>query len=268
MIKNIDDNFSLLTSTGSYYEQEITTKFEDAFIMECGPGKTGLTIIHGQRSMIYYENIAGEVIKCELGDMRFIMYSELKKEIRQLFVQFKRGNLNSKLEPYATVNDNQFELYNKHPLVKKDLKGIYKNFFRHDPAAASHSDHAGTMFAIEYKNGSHKSNIYMTNCKSITRKRNKCTCTVLPTTTSSIPYEYCDTIASLKELLENMKDMKVGRKIGVDDLKWLLCKKDLPNDLEKLIREKNTCIDNYSNENSDINEFRSTLIMINVDKLD
>lgn len=51
-ITNIIDNWELLTNGNKYYEEEVFTKFEDAFLYECNGRPDGLKNIHHSRSYV------------------------------------------------------------------------------------------------------------------------------------------------------------------------------------------------------------------------
>ena len=51
-ITNINNNWKLLSTGNKYYEEELFTKFEDAFLYECNGRNNGINIINHARSYV------------------------------------------------------------------------------------------------------------------------------------------------------------------------------------------------------------------------
>ena len=112
-INNIVENYDKLSGGRNiYYEQEIFTKFEDAFVYEIGSGRTGLKIVHNKRSIVAFPGPKDE--GCELADLRCLFYSPIKRKCRLLFLQFKKNTYDSAKPFIVKIPDKQYELYNTH----------------------------------------------------------------------------------------------------------------------------------------------------------
>ena len=224
-ITNILKNYELLTSNNdNYYENELFTKFEDAFIYAAGKGIDDIKIIHGSRSMIRFPTGAGK--ECELADLRCIFYSIKQNEYRLLFLQFKREKYASPKPFVVKIDEKQYELYNTHPDVfPKSRKITIPNDILKDKIHGCND--AGTMFALIKADGHGGYPLLFANAKKLHLKgKNKYECmggtSVIKKTVPG--FTYCEYAPDLEEFLKQAKDMNVGREIDITTLALLLGK--------------------------------------------
>ena len=241
-MKNIERNYELLLREGNYYEQEVFTKFEDAFLMETNPGRSsGITLLHGHRSFVSYTAGGVNYKKGELADVRLLMYSPSKKQIRQLFLQFKR------YEDIIQLNPKQADLYNEHPDVSPCDSAKKYIFDRGVLNKSCSSDkeilHAGTMFATGYYDSGKAKLVIKTGDKSQYPLPSGKTAGNfwVPANDKSITscvsvdkYEYCLCLTSMQELLQNMNECKVGMPVTYATVAMTVKEEMIPDELKKM----------------------------------
>jgi len=236
-IRKIEENFDRMLVDGKYYEQEIFTKFEDAFLMETvGSGTaSGITLLHGNRSMVRFKTSSMATEKSgELADVRLIMYSPDKRQIRQLLLQFKM------YEDVIKIPLKQRELYDEHPDVFPNKKAS----FSFDPGVLNKtcsSDtmvlHAGTMFATAFHEGGKAKLIMKSGDKRLYVSGKP---DWEPKVDSSMEYTSTDgyecsiSITSMKEFLEKLKELKIGMPVTYTLVASTARKAKIPPKLMKL----------------------------------
>lgn len=270
-IKNIVANYDILSGEDkNYYEQELFTKFEDAFIYEIGKGKTGLKIIHGKRSIVAFPTVADK--GCELADLRCLFYSTKQKKCRLLFLQFKKATYDSAKPFVVEISDKQYELYDTHPDVfsKSRKISIPKDVLKDNLYKC---DDAGTMFALikEDKHGGYP--LIFSNANKLnpvgTRKY-ECmggTSVIM----NGVPgFSYCEYAPSFQDFLELVKDMKVGREIPLYSLPMVLgtMLSEVPEDLKKLILSEGNLDENQEDGNDQQACCYVNTMFLNVDELE
>lgn len=236
----IRDHFSALTVKCGlpYYEQELFTKLQDAFLMECKAPGHGISVVHNYRSMISYDfacaapSASGEA-KCELADLLILAYSPSQERGRLLLLQCKRGEEGTSPTTglSVTLPDKEYVLYEKHPDVEAAGKksGAWipsKSILRHNASRSLPEDRDLTMIAIFYESkGASDLALTTTNNKYL-----------LPTGTgtglnvkgkhkyrltgggavihdTSAGYTFCDYIPSFADFLTAIKNLEVGRPV-------------------------------------------------------
>lgn len=238
--RGIQDHFSALTVKCGlpYYEQELFTKLQDAFLMECKAPGHGITVVHGYRSQICYDfacaasSTSGQVV-CELADLRILAYSPSNKMGRVLLLQCKRGEEGTSPDTglSVTIPDKEYILYEKRPDIEDAGRkpGAWfpkKSILRHDASKNSPEDRDMTMIAIFYEsNGVADLALTTTNIKCLlpvsarTRisvngtHRYKSTGRRAVIHDTSAGYTFCDYIPSLADFLTEIKNLEVGRPI-------------------------------------------------------
>lgn len=270
-IKNIVENYEYLSDAGgNYYEHELFTKFEDAFIYEIGKGKTGLKIIHNKRSIVAFPTAADK--GCELADLRCLFYSPKQRECRLLFLQFKKSVYDSAKPFVVEIPDKQYVLYNTHPEVFSKSRKIFipKDVLK-DLLYKCHD--AGTMFALIKENKGGGYPITFTNAKKLklvgTRKY-ECmggNSVIM----GGVPgFSYCEYAPSFKDFLEQVKGMKVGREIPLISLSMTLGKmlSEAPEDLKELITSESKMNEMRDDDNEQKASYYVNTIFLNVDELE
>lgn len=269
-ITQIDRNYNMLLGTGKYYEEEIFTKFEDAFILEAGSAPcSGITIIHSQRSKVVPVGATNDV---ELGDVRILMYSPKRyvnygtsQAFRQLFIQFKKYEGKNRS---IIIKPPQFELYNQHKDVVSVSHATYKfknSVLNKSVSADSDIWHAGTMFAVGYsETGLPKLKLIDSELHRFKKRTNYLwkidETAITEQEVSTDGYEYCTYIASLKDLLLHMKDMRVGMPIDDSAISSSIIASEIPEDLLNLINSNEV-------KEKDSEPICIPTVFINVDEL-
>lgn len=295
-ITNINNNWKLLSTGNKYYEEELFTKFEDAFLYECGKGKTGIKIIHHARSFVQCTEFS-TVLKCtsgvkdphcELADIRLLAYSLERETARLLFLQFKEANHNSKGH-YAKIDEKQMLLFSEFPMVSYYKQGpalhdVLKDNIYNCPQS-------GAMFVmIEYDSARKEYNLRFMNHTMLKPQKPKLIKSKEGThyydihhktqrstphaAGSSLVFTYCDYVPSMKEFLDNVKKLEIGREINIVDIADHISTKELPEDLKEYFpkdsnRNPNK-IDSYNAKEDESSRFVNlvdTTFALNVDEL-
>lgn len=281
-IKNIVENWELLTNGNDYYEEELFTKFQDAFISETKSGPSGIKIIHHARSYVHCADFSKlkstakvKDPKSELADLRLLTYSLKSETARLLFLQFKRGGVDSKGH-FAKIGEKQMLLFSEFPEVSfEKMTGACK-ILKDDINSVPQS---GAMFAIiEYDKGSKEYNLRFMNhtqlnlpvavgaAKSV--EKHYYDDSLDPTVnTVGTSFEYYDYASSFKKFMQHVKDMKVGREIDFGYILTILSKEEIPEDLKEYFRKENILADD-SNRNNNVTYHQVDTIALNVDELE
>lgn len=285
-IKNIVENWELLTNGYDYYEEELFTKFQDAFICETQTAPSGIKIIHHARSYVYcadfgkLRSTAGvKDPKSELADLRLLAYSPTRETARLLFLQFKKGEIDSG-KNFAEITEKQMLLFSEFPTVSFEKKSGSCEILK-DRIAPQ----AGAMFAIiEYDDIQKKYNLRFMNHTKLepptavgaTRPKEKHyyensrvpLINTVPKKSFKDPFKYCDYVPSFEEFMKCVKNLEVGREIEIGDILKILPKEEIPEDLKEYFSKKDILADNNHNpdNNSDI-EYQVDTVALNVDEL-
>lgn len=290
-LKNINNNWKLLSTGNKYYEEELFTKFEDAFLYECGNGKTGIKIIHHARSFVRCTKfstlpcIKAKDPHCELADIRFLAYSLDNDTARLLFLQFKEGKEDA-TGHYAKIDEKQMLLFSEFPEVSYYGKGfIPKDVLQDHNHGCPQS---GAMFAmIEYDSVCKEYNLRFMNhtmldpdkpCRSSSTIEKHYydhpTPPIKPGKASTPAFKYWDYIPSFEDFLNKVKKLEVGREIAIAALSAYMPKEALPVDYIEYCNKNNISITNQINlDNVEGNKSRKlvhpvhTTIALNVDEL-
>ncbi|QFJ53826.1 hypothetical protein [Pseudobutyrivibrio xylanivorans] len=208
MINKIVETYKALVGTGQYYyEEEIFTKLEDAFIVNM-KDTTGFSLIHGLRSIVNYNNtISGTSGKCELGDIEIRMKDDANypDTFRRVFLQFK---VKDKKGNKFNIPISQDDLYS---CTGFDSDCVYNG--------TKSLNKANAMFTVINKDelifGNCESFKKIIGCKSSKYRTRLLQPTGISILLSSSPYtyDYCSYTNSLEKFLENMRDMKVGEEL-------------------------------------------------------
>ena len=292
-ITNINNNWKLLSTGNKYYEEELFTKFEDAFLYECNGRNNGINIIHHARSYVQCIEFStvlrctGGVTApyCELADIRFLAYSLKRNTARLLFLQFKEAKQNT-IGYYADINEKQMLLFSEFPMVSyygqgPDLHDVLQDTIHNCPQS-------GAMFAmIEYDSASKEYNLRFMNHTMLNPQYPRLTRSksgyhyydhLLPTSTTTVPatasspaFTYCDYVSTFEEFLYRVKRLEVGREIDIADLFEHISEEELPEDLIEYCKNNNN-IDNIVTDN--VKDYKSgksvhlvDTLALNVDEL-
>lgn len=237
--RDIQDHFFDLTVKCGlpYYEQELFTKLQDAFLMECKAPGHGITIVHGYRSQICYDfacaaSSGPTPVVCELADLHILAYSPSIQEGRVLLLQCKRGEEGTSPTTglSVTIPDKEYVLYEKHPIIEAARKkpGAWfpsKSILRHDPSRSLPEDRDLTMVAIFYESKGAAdlalaTTEYLIPTSTGTRfsvngtHKYKLTVGGAVIHDTSAGYTFCDYIPSFADFLTEIKNLRVGRPIG------------------------------------------------------
>lgn len=289
-IRDIVENWELLTNGYDYYEEELFTKFQDAFICETRTAPSGIKIIHHARSYVYCADFAKlkstagvKDPKSELADLRMLTYSLKRNTARLLFLQFKRGNVDSGGN-FAEIGEKQMLLFSEFPTVSFGKRGGPCNILKDRNNSVPQS---GAMFAIiEYGSVEKKYNLRFMNHTELdlpaavgaAKPKEKHYYKLHTPTISKAPktsFQYYDYVPSFEEFMKCVKNLEVGREIEIMDIPKILPKEEMPDDLKGYFRKEDTLADNNnnnnnnnynSNYNNDI-EYQVDTVALNVDKL-
>lgn len=296
-IKNIVENWELLTNGYDYYEEELFTKFQDAFICETRTAPSGIKIIHHARSYVHcadfgkLKSAAGvKNPKSELADLRLLAYSPTRDTARLLFLQFKKGEIDSKGN-FTKIGEKQMLLFSEFPTVSFEKKSGPCNILKD---GINNVPQSGAMFAIiEYDDTQKKYNLRFMNHTELnpstavgaTKPKEKHYYKLHTPTISTAPktsFQYYDYVPSFEEFMKCVKDLEVGREIKISDIAKILPKEEMPDDLKGYFRKEDTLADNnynnnnYNNNNYNYNsnsnynndiEYQVDTVALNVDEL-
>lgn len=279
-IAKIVGNWERLTDGYDYYEEELFTKFQDAFICETRTGSSGIKIIHHARSYVHcadfgrLKSVAVAKVKnpkSELADLRLLTYSLKRNTARLLFLQFKKGETDSK-GCFAEISEKQMLLFSQFPTVSFAGTAGSCDILKDSRHGVPQS---GAMFAIiEYDDSRKKNELRVMNHTQLNLPvavgaakekekhyyiRHKSVIKTPP----KAPFQYCDYIPSFEEFLKCVKDLEVGREIKIKDILTILPKEEIPEDLREYFRKNDMLADKCNN---DI-EYQVDSVALNVDEL-
>lgn len=240
--KKINKNMKCLFGKGEYDALEILAKFEDAFLFAKTEKDKCIRLIHGQKSMVRFEleecNESGTLYmqpyKRQLGDIRIILYNPPNKELRQLFIRFKKRERNGTVK----IPLEQFRLYLEHPQVESCKGAKYqfdKDVLRTScyPSLEADIRHAGTLFATAYHDGK-EMQFHLTNTQSVIFTQSKRSMVWEVDADEPLhseilgSVEYCSYIPNFKLFLKAMKEMKIGMPIDYSLIAATISKEDIP----------------------------------------
>ena len=204
-----------------------------------------------------------------------LTYSLKSETARLLFLQFKKGETDSK-GCFAEISEKQMLLFSEFPEVSfEKMTGLCE--ILQDPKGAPQS---GAMFAIiEYDDKAKTYNLRFMNhtqldlstvvgaAKSIEKHYYNVSFKPIINTAPKASFQYYSYVPSFETFMKFVKDMKVGREIDFGYILTILSKEEIPEDLKEYFRKENILADD-SNRNNNVTYHQVDTIALNVDELE
>lgn len=209
--------------------------------------------------------------KSELADLRLLTYSLIRKTARLLFLQFKKGDVDSR-KNFAEISEKQMLLFSKFPKVSFGKMSGPCDILEDKINSVPQS---GAMFVIiEYDAMHRKYNLRFMNhteldlptpvgaAKPIEKHYYKLHAPIINTAPTT-SFKYYDYVPSFEEFMKCVKNLEVGREIKIGDILKILLKEEIPEDLKEYYRKEDKLVDKHNNDT----EYQVDTVALNVDEL-